>query len=432
MKLNAKWVALLVVIVAAGASLVTRVFFPNPVPNVTLPHTYTMIPPAADSLCASTDTMMVRLRGLDTAAVSFARANGYFNWCVPEYDDDQRFHDGNGASTGYGSVAHVLASPALGGYTTAVQFESKWIQVGIVDVEAPVTTSLMPYGTLGLRDHNCMYLQHHSLILGAFEGYDALIVPPDMGLYCPVVPNPSLSQALDVKLDKPYSNDEADYPATTRFIEGTGGRTLIGLKCANRWCVIGPRGFRDVPRSAHAEVGALTGKAQGTVKGWFDDQVLGEPDGSAPPGIHRKVRASAIPDPGLGSLHVADFVVGLNEEKYQVVGKTYFPTEPPAHSKYAMEFGFHQDENVVALRAEIRTSTTPGKKDTVWFARVTNAKANTRKEDIPTLRTDHHRLTPAGEPVLASVPATMRWRWFDQDEDLWVECDIGCCLIGIR
>ena len=105
MKLNAKWVALLVVIVAAGASLVTRVFFPNPVPNVTLPHTYTMIPPAADSLCASTDTMMVRLRGLDTAAVSFARANGYFNWCVPEYDDDQRFHDGNGASTGYGSVA---------------------------------------------------------------------------------------------------------------------------------------------------------------------------------------------------------------------------------------------------------------------------------------------------------------------------------------
>jgi hypothetical protein len=429
-KLNAKWVALIAVFVAAIASLITRSLSPNVVPPVAFPHTYTVIPAAMDSLCASTDTMMVRLRGLDTAAVSFARANGYFNWCVPEYDDDQRFHDGNVGSADYGSVAHVLASPALSGYTKTTQFEGQWIQVGIIDVEAPVTASLMPYATLGLHDHNCIYLQHHSALFGILEGYDALIVPPDMGITCPVVPNAALSQQLDVRVDRPYSDVEADYPPTTRFVEGTGGRTLVSVKCANRWCVIGPQHFRDIPRSAHADVGALIGRAQGVVKGWFDDQVLGEPDGSAPYGIHRKIRASAIPDPGLGSLHVADFIVGVNEQKYQIVGKTYFPTEPSTDSKYVRVFGFHRDTNVVALRAEIQPTTSG--KDTVWFARVTNAKANTTKENIKTFRTDHHRMTTAGEPVLASVPATMRWRWFDLDEDLWVECDIGCCLIGIR
>src|SRR5262249_28869418 len=139
---------------------------------------------------------------------------------------------------------------------------------------------------------------------------------------------------LAVTADAPYSNSYVDYPPTTRFIEGTGGRTLIGVRCATSWCVVGPPGFGDIPASAHANATGIPPKAQSVVKGWFDDQVLGIPDGSGKFGIHRKVRASAIPDAALGSLKVADFMTPVGRETYKVVGRTYFPDPIPTDSKY--------------------------------------------------------------------------------------------------
>ena len=76
-------------------------------------------------------------------------------------------------------------------------------------------------------------------------------------------------------------------------------------------------------------------------------------------------------------------------------------------------------------------STLNPKPDTVWFAQVTDANGRVTN-DIPTRRTDHRKFDQAGNLVLPSIPATMRWRWFDSDEDLWVECDLGCCLAGVK
>jgi hypothetical protein len=422
-------------VVAAIAATWQYATSPNTVSTTAaVPTHFVPLPLGADSLCALTDTAMVRERGLDPSAVTFARANGYYAWCIPEYDDDQRLHDGNANSEDYGSIAHVMATPELDALKLTSQFDGQYLQVAIIAVEPPVTSDLSPYQHLGLTTaHNCLYLQHYSKFFNAWQGWTALIVPPDNNLVCPASPEASATKTvLDVTAEPPYSGNYTDYPPTTRFIEGTGGRTLIGVRCAAAWCVVGPQGFGDIPAAAHANATGIPAKAQSVVKGWFDDQTLGLPDGTGKFGIHRKIRASAIPDAGLGSLKVADFMVPMGTETYKVVGQTFFPGPLPPDSKYVTVYGFSQGVNVVALRAEFHTASPSNPKaDTVWFAQVTDANGHV-KNDILTRRTDHRKVDPQGNLVLASIPATMRWRWFDSDEDLWVECDLGCCLVGVK
>jgi hypothetical protein len=398
-------------------------------PNATLPPHFLKLPAIADSLCDENDAAMLNDRGLDTSIANFAMANGYFNWCVPEYDDDQRFSDGVAGSADYGSIAHVLAFPGLGSLSATNQFDGQYVQVALIAVQAPLTGNLVPYQALGLNTQNCLYLQHYSTFFGMNEGFTAVIVPPEKGL-CPDKPLPSASKPLDVRTenDNRWTNSSA-YPPTTRFIEGASGETLIGVKCANRWCVVGPQGFAAVPPSAHNNIPTMKGTAQQTIKGWFDDQKLGVPDAGGTFGIKRSTRASAIPDPQLGNYKVDDFIKPKNSESYKVVGMVYFPDPPPEGSKYVTRFGFGKDSNFVGLRA--RVDTVDGKIDTAWFAQVTPSHGVV-KNDIPTRRMDHRKyLLPLVERgLLSPIPATLRWRWFDQDEDLWAECDIGCCLVG--
>jgi len=180
----------------------------------------------------------------------------------------------------------------------------------------------------------------------------------------------------------------------------------------------------------------LTGNAQGRVKGWFDDQFLGIPDDTSPHKIHRQVQASAVPDPNLGNLHVADFIAASASHVYLTVGKVYFPLAPDPASKYVTVFGFSQGINTVAMRAVVQPATSTTPQTTAWFTRITNA--NNVATDVQTVRMDHSkyfaqvygRTDAAGNTSAAKIPATMRWRWFDKDEDLWVECDVGCCLAG--
>ena len=301
-------------LIAVALGLREYVISPNPInTSVTLPPRYPFLcqrhwTRSAAQLTRRWSGSVAWTRG----AVAFARANGYLNWCVPEYDDDQRFHDGLANSTDYGSIVHVLAVPGLEALRTASQFNGQFIQVAIVDVEAPPSTDLAPYRDLGLTEHNCLYLQHRTKFAGLWQDWLAVVAPPDKSLVCPTTPQASATQtALEVRVEPQSTNahSDADYPPTTRFIEGVGGRTLIGVKCAVAWCVVGPRGFGNVPPSAHASASGMPSKAQAAVPGWFDDQVLGVPDGSGKFGIRRRIRASAVPDAALGSLKVADFMV---------------------------------------------------------------------------------------------------------------------------
>jgi len=372
---------------------------------------------ARQNLCP-TPSAMDSLRGLSDSTISFVRRNGYYHWCIPEYHDDQRFHDGNAASTDYGPGAHVFAWPRIAALTDHSQFDSAYVNVGIVDIDTLLPDADMPepYKRLGLTGlHNCLYLMHHHPTGGIGRAsFKGLMVTPTAGT-CPIAPIESSGTPLDVAIET-YSNTQSDYPPVARFVEGERGLSLVSVKCTDRWCVIGPKPLGNIPKMAHDNVASLKTNVRGNVKGWFDDQVLGVPDGTPKYKIHRKVRASLIPDPLLGSYKIANFI----GPDYKVVGRAHFVDAPPAGSKYDTVFGFTKGTNTIGLRAEIVPGTP--KPDTVWYSQVINASGGT-KSKIMTHRTDH-------SAWLKSLPGTARFRFYDDDEDLWFMCDLGCCLIN--
>jgi hypothetical protein len=356
---------------------------------------------------------------LSVATMSFADSNTYYSWCIPEYHDDQRFHDGNAASEDYGPIAHTFANPKLSTLNDHTMFDHAYINVAIVDVESGPLPD--PYGKLGLKQaNNCLYLMHHDPIIGKASFRGLMVALPPGTMTCPTAPAVTDGTPLDVEIQE-YSNNYSDYPPVARFVEGRGGRTLIGIQCTNRWCVVGPRGMGSVPDEAHHGVGDIPANSRSAVKGWFDDQVTGVPDLMPKFKIHRKNRASLIPDQNLGNLHIADYLSG-----YKRVGLAYLPSAPPAGSKYAMTFGLEAGINRIELRAQQvpKPGGPSGALDTLWFAQVTTQNGRVTS-DIITNRTDHSKW-------LTSMPATARWRWDDADEDIWVQCDVGCCLINGR
>ncbi len=405
-------------------------------------------PDLRDSLCDPADQKLASDRGYNNDAVNFARANGYYGWCIPEYDDDQRLSDGNLSGKDYGPVAHVLAPPWLDTLT----FNTTFVQVAILDVDPdPGSPAPFPYKQLGLGQFNCIYLRHPA---SGDTSFQSLIVPPDPTTQkCPVAPTAAASgvTALAVAMEQAAGVNITAYPPTTRFVEAGDGRTLIGVRCTNHWCAIRPTGNAletvalegtsstsissppgVIPPSPQDGVPGFT-YAQALVKGWFDDQYLGVPDSTPHHGIHRQIRAAAIPDPNLGNLTIQDYITQpKNPLVYQPVGVTYFATEPDSNSKYHKVWGFSQGVNLVGMRAEVDTTVASSglKIDTLWFTRVINARQEV-KRDIKTVRMDHSKYFSA---VYGSrkLQATMRWRWSDGDEDLWSECTGGCCLSGIK
>jgi hypothetical protein len=373
-----------------------------------------------EQLCGATDGALAAERGYDSTTVKFAMANGYYGWCIPEYDDDQRLSDGNLRNRDYGPVAHVLAAPWL----DTLQVGQDFVQVAILAVESEATPAPATYSQLGLSELNCIYLRQPA---GGTEFEAAIVKPVDSGgIRCPATVASTGGPPLMVVSEQPFGTDLRNYPPVTRFIEGGDGQTFIGVRCGNRWCAIHGANVEGaiakLPPSAHDGTPGLS-YPQAVVKGWFDDQVLGIPDGQPTHKIHRTIRASAVPDPNLGKLTLSDFIGTTAPDDYKTVGRTYFPDEPPTTSKYAKLFGFSKGINIVGMRAEVHSA------DTVWYTRVINAKSDTTVR-IPTRRMDHSKYFAAVYGSHATIPATMRWRWSDEDEDLWYECLGGCCLAG--
>jgi hypothetical protein len=233
---------------------------------------------------------------------------------------------------------------------------------------------------------------------------------PSTGNTCQVDPAEDAAQMLDATIEK-RTDSYGDYPPVARFIEGNSGRTLIGVMCTNRWCVVGPHSIGSIPNSAHQGATSIPTTKQAVVKGWFDDQILGVPDATPKYKIHRQVRASLIPDAALEGLKINDFKMG-----YRSVAVAYFSAPPPGTSKYATKFHFHQGVNTIEMKAELDASMPGGLK---WIARI-NGDPYAFKVD----RMDH------SSSGLTGLPGTARFRWNDLDEDVWVGCDIGCCLVN--
>ncbi|MFI5227749.1 MAG: hypothetical protein ACHQWU_01695 [Gemmatimonadales bacterium] len=334
------------------------------------------------------------------AVLAFANTH---HWCtveVYEYQDAQRFVR---PGFTYGPIAEVVASPYLREYATASAFDGHRRNVAILFLEHSGGSIDGPYTSLGLRPGlNCVYLERQA---GNWMGR----IAPPKGNDCDpadatVAATPALPTIADVVAGA--------VPPTTRFVQRADQATMIGVQCGTAWCIIGASSLADVPTPVHTTAGLPPG-FEPQVKGWFDEQELGLPGAAGVPPIQparggtptspgAPIFASVIPVPGL-----ADSTLGQFADHFVKVGAVFMPDSV---EKYATRFGFLSGWSTIELSGQ--------RGDARWYARITDSKHGV-----------HYRFVSRHPATIGAVPGTARWAWNDNDEWVWVACDIGCCLI---
>lgn len=338
----------------------------------------------------------------------------YFD--IPEYHDEQHFQTSN---TDFGPLVYLYASPFLGMYQNLGdiveqgQFGSFAAQI---EVEGTPGTALPPeYTNLNLQvGINCVWLANTGSINTGWVAY----VTPASGLGECVRPleGSAVPQLRVSRTSDRAKFTHADYPPVARFSEArfmapqTYGQPLIGVKCLDGWCEIGPP--TDSPRTV--TLGPEFGR-YGAIKGWHDEQVLALEDAA---GVLRpSVRASLIPVPTLAATRLTTFPV-INPTPvnsalgWVVVATIILDTDPAPGSKYE-RWGLLGGENYLYLR---RITPTAGKE---WQMSVINSRLPSRVIWENVTREAHTDVP---------VPATARWRFASFDPTgVWVRCGEACC-----
>lgn len=227
-----------------------------------------------------------------------------------------------------------------------------------------------------------------------------------------------------------------DVPPVARW-DWDGTQQYIVIKCGDQWCEIGPRdGFGASHRSWAHDVRNQPGGANLQdfepptpqahrvieVKGWFDEQRLAV----QAPGVGMvpaKGPALAVPHPRLGSYDINTFQHRWLPSALVVL--------PPGMSGYVSKRNWAEGVNRVYLcsgssdECNIPSAETP-KCQPEWASndgRDWWAKTVSSSEDVK------YQCVTRCEQNL-EIPGTVRWRWEEQDEKLWVRCATGCCAVN--
>lgn len=371
---------------------------------------------------------------------------GRLGWAtcdIWEVSDDQALNNGGG---GYGPLAHIIPSEHLNSFTSTSTFTaagSSGLHVAIIIVDTAVlspygrkagqggggaaggTSGIPPlpvtYQALGLQTgYNCVYLRHEG---GADEtGWTAFVSRAVLTTANPCPPPQAGARTLSVvSTQHPFFTASDDYPAVTRWQEGSQGGTMwlpqFGLKCGNRWCIVMPN-VDTLPNPQIVEVpGGLNSTTARPyrawlVRGWSDVQHLGEspitPGGGPQPrfnpaGLH----SAMVPDSGLGSYTTATFSAG----RWIHVATLWLNQEPGAMSKYRTKWKLKQGKNEIFLQTD---ATKPG-----GWTGILVAGPDTVLLDVE--RMDHGT---------HFIPGVARFRWDFSDEQGWIRCDVGCCKVS--
>jgi hypothetical protein len=62
--------------------------------------------------------------------------------------------------------------------------------------------------------------------------------------------------------------------------------------------------------------------------------------------------------------------------------------------------------------------------DEEGVAQITDPTGKVLRDNIRVIRDDD--VSKIGGRL---VPAAARWKWSDTDEQIWVRCDVGCCMV---
>jgi hypothetical protein len=340
---------------------------------------------------------------------------GFFG--IPEYHDEGRLPSGVGNQLG--PMAHIYASPFLGGFTRRAQIAElgmPGILAAIVFVE-PDPNGVFPatYSKLGLqRGVNCVWL----FLANALPNtkYDAFVSTADpQGNTCNR--NSSRRGPLSVvAVTHPDFRSFSDYPPVARFdVDASGKEPVMAFKCLVAFCEVGPGGPANVRKPWGLVRSDLT-KAEWdlpffegmfmnrpmrmvrVIKGWHDEQYLGVRQGNQ--WLRLNVRATLIPNPAVRQLNAADFLNTWTKVATLVIHDDLVGTK---YARWRLRTG----SNDLRIR-----STAAG-----WQAEIFRA-ANDRFSWVNTGRMLHYD---------AAVPPTARFRWTRMDDGIWVPCGNACC-----
>jgi hypothetical protein len=196
-------------------------------------------------------------------------------------------------------------------------------------------------------------------------------------------------------------------PAVARWHQGTDGREpALGVKCGGMWCIVVPPDHFAVNRPGNPT------NAHGLrVRGRFDHQNVGvvrSPRTGSPARYEANFTATVFPVENLAQLDASSFRVA----GWVHVATVRFP-QATAGTHYDAKFGFRQGDNLIGLRIDPASGN--------WQAAVIDANGNQMKPlAVERPRHDHP----------APVPGVARFAWREDDEDLWIRCDQGCCRIS--
>lgn len=332
---------------------------------------------------------------------------------IPEYHDEQRLPDD--AGTGFGPLVRAYALPTLDGYTDVVQFENHGtrgalVAVVVMDTIGAPTTLPKAYLDLGLvRGVTCVYLAYQRtwtsgdtdadgqpLPANGWRGYTTEVTKTNTDTTCKPPQTVAWRRAHRTVTtggggtNRPFG----DYPPVARFTENTSEQPLIGVKCADGWCDIGPRA-----QTAKAPMAPGNGRERG-IKGWHDEQVLTMLDANNK--YVPAVRAMLTPEPNIHLIPMQAF------NTWQRMA-TITLQDPPL-GKYE-KWGLAVGDNVLRLKHLGGTN---------WAAELLPAGST---QWVPMTFVERH------EHVDAAVPGTARFRWTEGDDGIWVPCGQGCCKV---
>jgi hypothetical protein len=332
------------------------------------------------------------------------------NWTAncsdPVFTDDQRVRLANGT---FGRHGYIAPAPGLQG----------WL---LPDFATPRLVALVwfkseggqPGGTDWLpADLTCLYLQAQG---NGFVGS----MQPGSGT-CPATPGQGATP-LDVEaISSPSAfssgteaQQSAQVPAVARFHEGakksaSADVILLGTKCAARWCVFSPAQQGAKPRAA-AHRGLNPQWRTWAINGWSDAQRLAI--GTAPNLEVSNLTSSVIADTGLA-----------NKMWLVANGATHAPTiaqhaativmrERPGSTTYSTRWHLQQGYNELYLWRDASNT---------WYGEIQNVVGTTLYRIRIYVEKKHAGTNP---------PATARFRWNADDEEVWVACEGGCCYVS--
>lgn len=352
---------------------------------------------------------------------SFFQRLGWTNQEIWMYTDDQRFDIGGNR---FGPVAFIAPSDNLERYSEADfdQAGATGLVVGAILVDTTRGSALMePYTSLNLvAGSNCIRVSKVEL---NWLGY---VYPPVSGDGDPCSVPQRMPPPLRVwrAAALPVAG-KANIPPVARWHEGRKSRKdamHFGLKCGDQWCVVIPPAGYDTLRFPHKD--DRPNERTWETHGWHDVQRLAVMDGArAVPG---RLKASIIPAPGLDAatregfdkdwVHAATVVIKQSlssDSRLRKYGR------PPAATPDAPGYwGYLQGENRIYLRTTGDRELSPSG----WLAEVRHDSLPKAHQLMVVERHDHKPKKLWG---------TARFRWLDHDDGDWIECDDGCCKIGV-